>query len=134
MRHRRTRDERGEITPMALVLIPVLLLSAGLVIDGGRQLEARRDARGAAAAAARAGADLSNVEIVSGALDPGLASQRANDELAYQGVGGSVKITGNVVTVTATEAVEFLILPGGQTVTGNAAAQAFGGVTDGAPQ
>ena len=50
------RRETGSITPFALIFAIALLLLAGLVIDGGRQLNARGRALAYAQEAARAGA------------------------------------------------------------------------------
>ena len=41
--------ERGSVSLFVVLLLPVLVLFAGLVLDGGRQLQARRDAIAAAA-------------------------------------------------------------------------------------
>ena len=51
---RRLRGSRGSVSLLVVIMLPALLMAAGLVLDGGRQLQVRRDASAAAAAAARA--------------------------------------------------------------------------------
>jgi Putative Flp pilus-assembly TadE/G-like len=51
-----SRDERGSLAPMVVILALMILSLAGLVIDGGRQLGARSRAVGYAQEAARVGA------------------------------------------------------------------------------
>ncbi len=48
--------ERGSVTVLVAVLVPALVACAGLVLDGGRMLSARREAQDAADAAARVAA------------------------------------------------------------------------------
>ena len=124
----RLRGEGGSVSLLVVILLPALLMAAGLVLDGGRQLQARRDAAGAAAAAARAGADLSEQELYLGHVDPGLAGGRAGAELGRHGATGSVAIAGDVVTVTVTADVDYLVLPGGKTVSSTSRATALRGV------
>ena len=85
MAERRLRGCRGNVSLLVVIMVPALLMAAGLVLDGGRQLQARRDAGAAAGAAARAASQLSEQEIYGHGLDPGLATGRANAELAAQG-------------------------------------------------
>ena len=54
---------RGSVSLLVVIMVPALLMAAGLVLDGGRQLQARRDAGAAAAAAARAASQLTEQEI-----------------------------------------------------------------------
>ena len=86
----RLRGTRGNVSLLVVIMLPALLVAAGLVLDGGRQLQVRRDTSAAAAAAARAGTQLSEQEIHGAGLDGGLAAQRASVELANQGMTGSV--------------------------------------------
>src|SRR5262245_12999271 len=104
------------------MMLPALLMAAGLVLDGGRQLQARREANGAAIAAARAAVQLSPQEAYARHLDPGLATGRANAELVRQRASGSIAFDGQAVTVTVTADVDFLILPGGRSVSGSSTA------------
>ena len=125
---RRGRGERGSVSLLVVIMVPALLMAGGLVLDGGRQLQARRDASGAAAAAARAGVELSEPELYAGHLDPGSAQQRAAAELGAQGARGSVAVSGDVVTVTVSADVDYLILPGSRTVSSSSSATAQRGV------
>jgi len=59
---RRTHGERGNVSLLVVIMLPALLMAAGLVLDGGRQLQVRREANGAALAAARAAVQLSPQE------------------------------------------------------------------------
>ena len=128
----RARGEQGNVSLLVVVMLPALLFAAGLVLDGGRQLQARRDANGAAAAAARAAVQLSGREAYARRLDPGLATARAAAELGRQRATGSVSISGRSVTVTVRAAVDFLILPGGRTVSESSTATPEQGVLGGA--
>jgi Flp pilus assembly protein TadG len=120
--------ERGSVSLLVVIMLPALLFAAGLVLDGGRQLEARRAANGAASAAARAAVQLTDQEAYARRLDPGLAAQRASAELARQGATGSVSVAGHSVTVTVSAAVDFFILPGGRQVSEAATATPEQGV------
>ena len=101
------------------------------MLDGGRQLQTRREAAAAAAAAARAATQLSEQEVLGVGLDRGLATRRAATELAHQGVTGSVAVIGQSVTVTVTATVDFLILPGARSVSSTATASPVDGVVSG---
>jgi Flp pilus assembly protein TadG len=125
---RRLRGERGSVSLLVVIMVPALLMAAGLVLDGGRQLQTRRDASGAAAAAARAGVDMTEAELYAGRVDPSLANARAAAELGAQGMTGSVAVDGVTVTVTVSERVDYLILPGGRTVSSSSTADAQRGV------
>ena len=125
---RRLRGERGSVSLLVVIMVPALLMAAGMVLDGGRQLQARRDASGAAAAAARAGVELSEPELYAGHLDAGLAQRRAAAELGLQGARGGVAVAGDIVTVTVSADVDYLILPGSRTVSSTSSATAQRGV------
>jgi len=125
---RRLRGERGSVSLLVVIMVPALLMAGGLVLDGGRQLQARRDASGAAAAAARAAVELSEPELFTGHLDPGLAQGRAVAELGVQGARRSAVVAGDVVTVTVSADVDYLILPGSRTVSSSSSATAQRGV------
>ena len=73
----RLRSERGNVSLLVVIMLPALLIAAGLVLDGGRQLQVRRDTNAAAAAAARAATQMSEQEIHGAGLDSGLAAERA---------------------------------------------------------
>ena len=124
----RLRGSRGNVSLLVVVMLPALLVASGLVLDGGRQLQVRRDASASAASAARAAVQLSEQEILGAGLDAGLATQRASAELAGQGVDGSVTVSGQSVTVTVTAPVDYLILPGGRSVSSSSTASPAVGV------
>ena len=71
---RRARGDRGSVSLLVVIMVPALLMAAGLVLDGGRQLQARRETAAAAAAAARAAAQMTEQEVYGRRLDPALAS------------------------------------------------------------
>jgi Flp pilus assembly protein TadG len=129
--NRRARRDRGSVSLLVVIMMPALLMAAGLVLDGGRQLEVRREANGAASAAARAAVQLSPQEAYARHLDPHLANGRARAELGRQHASGSVSFDGQAVTVTVTADVDFLILPGGRTVSGSSTAVPEQGVERG---
>lgn len=128
---RRRRDERGLVSLLVVILIPVVLFAAGLVLDGGRQLQARRDAHGSAAAAARAAIQLEEDESFANSLDPRRAVERGEAQLASEGVSGTVTVNGADVTVTVAITVDYQILPGSRTVSETATASADQGVNEG---
>jgi len=66
---RRAREQRGALTPAVVVMALGLLLLGGLVTDGGRQLNAQLQARGYAEEAARAGANLLNLNLSRPTID-----------------------------------------------------------------
>lgn len=127
------RGDRGSVSLLVVLLLPALILAAGLVLDGGRQVQARREAHGVAAAAARAGIQMSPDEVFAEALDPGRASGRAYAALAAQGASGSVSVSGNQVTVVVSAGVDYAILPGAGSVRQEATADARRGVNAGSP-
>jgi hypothetical protein len=119
--------ERGSVSLFIVLLMPVLVLFAGLVLDGGRQLQARRDALAAAASSARAAIQMTPREATRG-LDRSLAAGRARAELARRGFAGVIHVSGRVVRVTARASIDFVILPGGTSVAGSAQVSAQRGV------
>lgn len=127
----RGRGERGSVSLLVVIMIPALLMAAGLVLDGGRQLQARRDATAAAAAAARAAAQMTAQEAYAEVLDPALAGARGQAQLAALGHTGVVDIAPGLVTVTVTDSVENLILPGTKTVSSTSTSGPLQGVTTG---
>jgi Flp pilus assembly protein TadG len=117
----RRGTDRGSVSLFIVVLVPALLIAAGLVLDGGRQLHARREAEGAASAAARAAVQLTADEARH-AVDGAQATARAERTLAALGRSGDVRVEGDTVTVTVTAEVDNLILPGSRIVVGAASA------------
>jgi Flp pilus assembly protein TadG len=127
----RHRSDRGSVSLFVVIMVPALIAAAGLVLDGGRQLEARRAAHGAAEAAARAAVQLTDDELLAGELDVDAAISRAEAELAAQGASGSVAAVGGSIVVTVQQAVDYAILPGGSTISESATATPRTGVGEG---
>ena len=102
----RQRDEHGAAAlTFVVLLIPVLLICAGLVIDGGYALSAKRRALGYAESTARIAADsLDEGSVRSGTnnVNASAARTRANTALAASGVHGGIQILGDEVTVEVT--------------------------------
>lgn len=90
------RDERGSIAPAVPVIAFMLLLLAGLGIDGSRQLNARGEATAYAEEAARAGAQGVDIAADELTLDPALVRQRVEAYCARVERLGLVKTCGLV--------------------------------------
>lgn len=129
----RLRGELGNVSLLVVLLLPSLFIAAGLVLDGGRQIQTRREAQGHAAAAARAAVQLSPAEVRAGALDPNAAVARASAELGRVGASGSAGVAGQTVTVTVTAGVDYVLLPGSGSVTQRSSATPTVGVSGGSP-
>jgi Flp pilus assembly protein TadG len=136
MRHR--HSERGSLTLMLAVLMPVLLALAGLVIDGGRKLDQAGRAFAIAQEAARAGAGQVNVSAAyrSGTfrVDQARAIAAARAYLTGAGVRGTVSADGTTairvsVTITGHTAILSLVGIDTMTSTGSAIATLVSGVT-----
>ncbi len=129
--------DRGSLTLMLLVLMVVMLALAGLVIDGGRKLDATQKAYAIAQEAARAGAGQVNTSTAYGSgtykvdIPQALAAARAYLESA--GYPGSVSASGDkiMVMVHVTERTTLLSLIGIDTLksSGSAVASLVTGVT-----
>lgn len=109
-----------------LLLLVVVLGGAGLVVDGGRAMAARRHAANVAEGAARAGA--STVSPSTG-LDPRRAAAAALDHATRAGISSAdvrVAVSGDTVTVTVIERrrTVFLVLGGLTTLTVHATGSA----------
>lgn len=127
----RLRSEAGSVSLLVVIMMPALLAAGGLVLDGGRQLQARREANAAATAAARAATQLSMDEVFARRLDHGLARSRAQAELGRQGASGAVSVAGQSVTVTVQATVDYLLLPGSGAVTESSTSDPSEGVRTG---
>jgi Putative Flp pilus-assembly TadE/G-like len=104
-RQRRSRTgDAGQITAFVVVMMAALILLVGLVLDGGLTLDARERALAEAQEAARAGAQAVDVAVYREdgnlVLDPPEAVADARTYLAGIGASGTVRVAGNVVTVT----------------------------------
>lgn len=103
----RTQDDRGSITALTAGVLSGFVVVFALVVGGSEVLRARSDAFGAAAGAARAGAqELEEAARVQGTveLDPDAAVAAAQEYLAAGGASGSVSVAGSDVTVTVSDA------------------------------
>jgi Flp pilus assembly protein TadG len=109
------RDESGQVTAFVVVFFVALVALAGLVIDGGEALAAKRRAIDEAASAARAGAQAVNVDVYrstgSLSLDPVAARDAALAYLARTGDTGTVSVVGDTVTVTVRVSHDLTLLP-----------------------
>lgn len=109
-----TRNERGSASIWAILVIAgAFTVLLGLVVDGGRVIDARLAASRAAAQAARVGADsLSSASVRDGhdAISVEAAKGRAQNYLHDAGMTGAVSISGDTVTVTVTGTSETQIL------------------------
>lgn len=122
MRHwrRRSDDDRGMVTAFVTITAMTLLLVAGMVFEGGRILAAKREALNVAESAARAGAQALDEEAVrrgdTDILDHDGAVAAACSLLATAGhpCGGAASVTTspNRVSVSVTDTVHIVMLPG----------------------
>lgn len=85
---------------MVVVLLPALILAAGMAYDGGEVLNAKVQAQNDAAEAARAGAQALSVASRHGPVTVSAASAAAEQYLATTGHTGTVTVAGVNVTVT----------------------------------
>lgn len=136
----RAPDERGQITAFMAIFVLTLLAVAGLVIDGGYTLAAKRRAINEAEGAARAGAQA----LLPGSLrqgealpDPVRAKAAADAYLLHTGHSGTVDVTVDRVVVTVSFPQKMMILGIGGlasvTVTGRGEARAVRGITEEIP-
>ena len=105
-RSRRARWERGSASIWVLLVIAgAFTVLLGLVVDGGAVIDARLDAARTARQAARLGADqLSPGSVRSGTIsvDPAAAAAAVHEYLGAAGYHGTVRVSGENVTVTVT--------------------------------
>lgn len=109
----RERDEGGVSTLFVVLFATAMLAVAGLVIDGGYALGAKREAMNQAEQAARIGADaLDEGALRSGdtRVNTGQAYAAAQAYLNQVGARGSVSVAGGEVTVTVTGSQDTTIL------------------------
>jgi len=102
-RHRR---ERGSASIWAMLLTAgAFTVLLGLVVDGGRVIDARLESSRTAAQAARVAADTLSESSVRSARDgvaTAAAVDRAQAHLAEAQMTGTVRVEGNTVSVTVT--------------------------------
>jgi hypothetical protein len=122
------RDERGQaVSVFVLLIIGALIMTAGLVIDGGQKVAAASRSEAAAAGASRAAGNAAATAELGGSDSVGPAVTAARLYLAGQpGVSGSVSVANGIVTVTtsASEPTIFLAILGIHQVTGRGSASA----------
>lgn len=134
----RARRQDGQVTAFVVIMVVTLLLCAGLVIDGGRILAARRQAADVAAGAARAGAQAVSLDELRATnrqvLDPARAEAAASAYLAQAGRAGTVSVAADTVTVRVKITTPMVILGIAglvdRTVTGTESARTVRGVSE----
>ena len=107
------RGERGSVSMWVVLLAVALFSAAGLVIDGGYALSAKRRAITASEQAARVASDeLSSAGLRNGAVvvNDSAARATAQSYLASIGATGTVHVSGNRVSVTVTADYDTTIL------------------------
>jgi hypothetical protein len=97
-----TDNERGQsISLFVLVIMGALIMTTGLVIDGGQKITATSRAESAAAGASRAAGNAAATQQLGGADPASAAVLAAKAYLAGQpGVEGTVSISNGVITIT----------------------------------
>lgn len=145
MIRRQATDSRGDAGNASIILVfitPALFGVAGLVVDGGRALNARQHAANQAEQAARAAADAVDVDAIRTgaalAIDPLAGRTAAERYLSAAGATGTVSLGPRSVTVTVkarTQTAFFAVIGVNYiNVTGTATARpARGVVTEEAP-
>lgn len=122
------RDDRGmSVTVFGMTIIAALIMTAGLVIDGGQKITATSRAAAAAAGASRAAGNAAATQQLAGHDPAGAAVLAARAHLAGQpGVRGSVSVADGIVSIrtTATEPTIFVSAIGLTSVTGRGHAEA----------
>lgn len=96
------REESGAVAIYLVIFAIAFLAAAGLVVDGGYTMAAKRQAIGQAEQASRIGADaLSEGSLRSGdpSVNAARAQGRAQDYLRQIGARGSVAVASDRVTV-----------------------------------
>lgn len=112
-RRAEAREERGAITIWMVFITVAMLALAGLVIDGGYAMAAKREAARASEQAARAAADqLDTDSIRAGGNEIATADAAATGRayLSSAGESGTVSVNGKTVTVTVTKTQPSTIL------------------------
>jgi Flp pilus assembly protein TadG len=133
----RATGERGQVTAFLAIFVVTLVAVAGLVIDGGYALAAKRRAVNEAEGAARAAAEsVTPAGLRQGiaVLDPDRARVAADEYLSKTGHRGTIAIEGQQVSVTVSFEQPLLVLGfgglGRVTVTGHGEARPVRGLTE----
>ena len=123
-----SRDERGQsISLFVLVIMGALIITTGLVIDGGQKVAATSRAESAAAGASRAAGNAAATQQLGGADPASAAVLAAKTYLAGQpDVQGAISIANWVVLVTtsAQQPTILLSIIGVGSVSGQGSARA----------
>jgi Flp pilus assembly protein TadG len=111
-------QERGAVSTFLAVIALALLMAGGLAIDGGRKVNALREASHIADNAARAGAQAVDLDTLRTTGDlrllPSEATDRVDQYLASLGYSATnVTVNGATVTVTVDITVDPVLLPTG---------------------
>ena len=114
---RTKRSERGSVTASVVILVVAIVAAGGLVIDGGRLMNARREATSVAASAARTAAQELNVDLFETGdavtLIPADADTVARQLLTAQGYDDfEITVTGDTVRVVIHDDVSMTLLAG----------------------
>lgn len=123
-------SERGALSTFMAVIAFALLMSAGLAVDGGRKVNALREASHLADNAARAGAQAVDLDTLRSTgqlrLLPDQATTQVDQYLERLGHTGEVSVAGDTITVTISLTVNPILLPTGPiTVTATETATAI---------
>lgn len=134
----RCGGETGTIGVFVVVITIALVAVAGLVLDGGRLLAARRQAQDIAGNAARAGAqalDENDLRDGRAVIDPAAAATAVAGHLGQTPATGTASTGDDMVTVHVEMPVRLLLLTvvgrGERTVNATQQARAVQGVTAG---
>jgi uncharacterized membrane protein len=135
----KARDERGTVTAFVVIMTVTMLVVAGLVIDGGYTLAARRRAFNEANAAARAAAQAIDETTLRSTGDVRLRPEEARRigeaHLRDAGMTGTVTVNATTVTVhavtTQTMALLGMVGVGPLTIEADGTARAVQGVQAG---
>lgn len=111
-------QERGAVSTFLAVIALALLMAAGLAIDGGRKVNALREASHVADNAARAGAQAVDLDTLRTTgellLVPDQATDRVDQYLASLGYTATEVVVNDAeVTVTVDITVDPVLLPTG---------------------
>ena len=107
--------ERGTVTASVVILVVAIIAAAGLVYDGGRLMNARREATSVAASAARTAAQELDVDLFETGdtvtLIPTDADSVARQLLTAQGYDNfEITVTGDTVRVVVRDDVPLTLL------------------------
>jgi hypothetical protein len=108
------RDDRGQVSGFAVIMVTAMIAVAGLVLDGGLAVSAKVRAVGVAQSAARAGAQQIDLRVYRQTglvrLDVAKATTAAQDWLRRAGAAGTVTATPLRVRVEVTAAADTQLL------------------------